>query len=410
MSSDMIRMNDALFDYMRSVSMRDRPILADHRAETAKNPRATMAVSPLQGQFMEMLVQALRPMRIVEVGVFTGYSSLVMAMASPTDAHLWCFDLNQEWTAVAQDFWERASVDHKVTLRHGPAVESLEALLAEGHRGTMDLVFIDADKGNYWQYWNLGLELLRDGGLLIADNTLFQGFVDPDVTESEVRARFAGRPPAVIDGIVQSTLDIRWFNELVANDDRVTLSMVPVGDGMTFGVKRAEQPSRSDLDDLAGAYRAFFAAAGAADGAEVGTVIDGNGFVDPPAGEWSAAQVIAHIALNDAGLIAVSRALLHGEVTMFDNAAATDVARLDALAAGRSIDELVQLGRARSEQLLHVLGRLDDEQLDTAVPCRLLDGGRIGFEGSMPWRQLVLQIHPNVHLTGHTAQLSALRR
>lgn len=239
MSSDMIRMNDALFDYMRSVSMRDRPILAEHRAETARNPRATMAVSPLQGQFMEMLIHALRPMRIVEVGVFTGYSSLVMAMASPAEARLWCFDVNEEWTAVARDFWARAGVDHKVTLRHGPAVESLDALLADGHGGTMDLVFIDADKSNYWSYWNRGLELLRDGGLLIADNTLFQGFVDPATTDDDVRSRFAGRPDAVIESIVQSTHDIRRFNALVADDDRVVLSMVPVGDGMTFGVKRS---------------------------------------------------------------------------------------------------------------------------------------------------------------------------
>jgi predicted O-methyltransferase YrrM len=238
MSSDMIRMTDALFDYMARVSQRDRPILADHRAENAKNPRRTMAVSPLQGQFMELLVQALGPTRIIEVGVFTGYSSLVMAMAAPADAHLWCFDVSEEWTAMARKFWNRAGVADKITLRLGPATESLESLLSAGQAGTMDLVFIDADKGNYWTYWNLGLELLRPGGLMIADNTLFQGMVDPSTTDDEIRAKFADRPPEVAASIVQSTHDMRRFNELVARDERVTLSMVPVGDGMTFGLKR----------------------------------------------------------------------------------------------------------------------------------------------------------------------------
>jgi len=238
MSSDMIRMTDDLFDYMASVSQRDRPILAEHRAETAKNPRHTMAVSPLQGQFMELLVQALRPTRIVEIGVFTGYSSLVMATSSPADAHLWCFDISEEWTATAREFWDRAGVADKITLELGPAAESLERLVSAGHAGTMDLVFIDADKGNYWNYWNLGLDLLRPGGLMIADNTLFQGMVEPSTTDDEIRAKFSDRPPEVAASIVQSTHDIRQFNRLVSGDERVTLSMVPVGDGMTFGLKR----------------------------------------------------------------------------------------------------------------------------------------------------------------------------
>jgi predicted O-methyltransferase YrrM len=234
----MIRMTDALFDYMARVSQRDRPILAEHRAETAKNPRHTMAVSPLQGQFMEVLVQALAPTRIVEVGVFTGYSSLVMALAAPSDAHLWCFDVSEEWTAVARKFWDRAGVTARITLELGPATGSLERLIAAGHAGTIDLMFIDADKANYWAYWNLGLQLLRRGGLIIADNTLFQGMVDPSTTDDEILAKFDDRPADVAASIVRSTHDIRRFNDLVGSDERVTLSMVPVGDGMTFGVKR----------------------------------------------------------------------------------------------------------------------------------------------------------------------------
>jgi len=238
MSAELIKMTDALYDYLHQVSYREQPILVELRDETASDARHTMAISPMQGQLMEVLVRALQPRRIVEVGVYTGYSSLVMALASSDDTQLWCFDVSEEWTSVARRYWDRAGVAHKVDLRLGPAVESLEALIADGRAGTIDLIFIDADKENYWRYWNLGLELLRTGGLMIADNTLFQGIVEPSIGDDEIRSRFAERGPDRSESIVRSAHHLREFNRLVSTDDRVALSMVPVGDGMTLGVKR----------------------------------------------------------------------------------------------------------------------------------------------------------------------------
>lgn len=237
MSSDRIEMTEALYEYLDQVSFRDRPILAEHRAETARDARRNMAVSAMQGQFMEVLVRALNPKRIVEVGVYTGYSSLIMGQVTAPDAKIWCFDVSEEWTNVARRYWEKAGVDGKIELRLKPGKIGLEELLAEGHGGTMDLVFIDADKGNYISYWNQGIELLRTGGLVIADNTLFQSMVVPTFSDDDIRARYADRPPEVIEELIRATHGARAFNEMAHMDERVSLSMVPVGDGMTFGVK-----------------------------------------------------------------------------------------------------------------------------------------------------------------------------
>lgn len=237
MSGDRIQMTDALYDYLDSVSFRDRPILAAHRAETARDPRRNMAVSPMQGQFMDMLVRALAPKRIVEVGVYTGYSSLIMALATTPDARLWCFDVSEEWTRVARKFWDKVGVNDKIELRLKPARDGLQEFIDEGHAGTIDLIFVDADKWNYVYYWDLGIELLRTGGLIIADNTLFQSMVVPSVTDDDIRERHADRPPEIIDELIRATHGARAFNEKVAKDERVALSMVPIGDGMTFGVK-----------------------------------------------------------------------------------------------------------------------------------------------------------------------------
>ena len=237
MSADMIQMTDVLYDYLDKVSFRDKPILAEHREETAKDPRRNIAVSPIQGQFMEVLVRALAPKRIVEVGVFTGYSSLIMAMSTPPDTKLWCFDVSEEWTNVARRFWDKAGVSDKIELRLKPARDGLQELLDEGHAGTMDLIFLDADKWNYVHYWDLGLELLRTGGLIIADNTLFQGMVEPGFTDEMIKARYEARGPEIVAELTKATHGAREFNAKVAKDERVALSMIPVGDGMTFGVK-----------------------------------------------------------------------------------------------------------------------------------------------------------------------------
>lgn len=237
MSGDLIQMTDALYDYLEEVSLRDRPILAEHRAETARDARRNMAVSQMQGQFMDVLIRALAPKRIVEVGVYTGYSSLIAGLATAPDTRIWCFDVSEEWTSVARTFWDKAGISEKIELRLKPGREGLQELLDEGQAGTMDLVFIDADKDNYVHYWDLGIELLRTGGLIIADNTLFQSMVVPTVTDDDIRARYADRPPAVIDELIRATHGARAFNKKAAGDDRVALSMIPVGDGMTFGVK-----------------------------------------------------------------------------------------------------------------------------------------------------------------------------
>lgn len=212
--------SDALNAYVRDVSLREHPVLADVRARTAGMPRAGMQVSPEQGQFLALLVGLTGARRIVEVGTFTGYSSTAMALALPDDGHLTACDLSEEWTALAREAWQAAGVAHKVTLRLGPALDTLDALIAQGGAGTWDLVFIDADKENYEAYFDRALTLLRPGGLAMVDNVLWSGrVVDPANTEASTEA-------------------IRAFNAQRRGDERVDISLVPIGDGITLARKR----------------------------------------------------------------------------------------------------------------------------------------------------------------------------
>lgn len=237
MSANLLAMNDELYAYLDSVSDREPAVLRALREETQKDPRFNMAVSPMEGQFLSVLVRMLAPKKICEVGVYTGYSSLSMALALPPGAHIWCFDVSEPWTSVAKKHWKAAGVDSRITLRLAPGAESMQWLLDTGHRGTFDLVFVDADKPSYPKYWELAHELLRTGGTIIADNTMFQSFVPPRITDADVRAKIANRPPAVQDEIVGSLHAIRAFNKQVHADKRFAISLVPVGDGMTFAVK-----------------------------------------------------------------------------------------------------------------------------------------------------------------------------
>jgi len=237
MSANLLAMNDELYAYLDSVSDREPAVLRALREETQKDPRFNMAVSPMEGQFLGVLVRMLAPKKICEVGVYTGYSSLSMALALPPGAHIWCFDVSEPWTSVAKKHWKAADVDSRITLRLAPGAESMQWLLDTGHRGTFDLVFVDADKPSYPKYWELAHELLRTGGTIIADNTMFQSFVPPRITDADVRAKIANRPPAVQDEIVGSLHAIRAFNKQVHADKRFAISLVPVGDGMTFAVK-----------------------------------------------------------------------------------------------------------------------------------------------------------------------------
>ncbi|MFZ5557585.1 MAG: class I SAM-dependent methyltransferase [Pseudomonadota bacterium] len=219
MSIKTFTLDARLYDYLASVSLREPPLLAELRRETAADAFARMQVSPEQGQLMGLLVKLMGARRCLEVGVYTGYSSLCVALALPEDGRLVACDVNEEWTAVARRYWERAGVAGRIELRLAPALETLDALLAAGEAGRFDFAFIDADKENYPAYFERCLQLARPGGLIAVDNTLWYGKVaDPENHEPNTEA-------------------IRAFNRLVARDARVDLSLVPIGDGLTLALK-----------------------------------------------------------------------------------------------------------------------------------------------------------------------------
>lgn len=215
-----LALTDALYAYLLEVSLREPPILARLRAETAALPEGGMQIGPEQGQFMALLVRLIGARRIIEIGTFTGYSTLVMALALPEGGRILTCDVSEAWTAIAARYWQEAGVADKVTLRLAPALATLEGLLAAGDAGSWDMVFLDADKESYTAYYERALVLLREGGLLLADNTLWDGRV--------IDAR--DRKP--------STEGIRAFNRLLATDPGIDLSLVPIGDGLTMARKR----------------------------------------------------------------------------------------------------------------------------------------------------------------------------
>jgi predicted O-methyltransferase YrrM len=213
-------MTDELYAYLRSVSVREPALLKKLREETAALPMATMQVPPEHGQFLALLVQLMGARRTLEIGVFTGYSSLAVALALPNDGTILACDVSEEYTSVARRYWKEAGVDHMIDLRLKPALETLKELLAEGRHGRFDFAFIDADKSNYEGYYECALELIRPGGLIAIDNVLWHGQVidandnDPD------------------------TVAIRALNKKLLGDSRVSLSMVPISDGVTLCWKR----------------------------------------------------------------------------------------------------------------------------------------------------------------------------
>ena len=222
MSNRSISLTDSLYDYMLSVSLREPDLLLQLREETAQDTAARMQISPEQGQLMALLVKLTGARRCLEVGVFTGYSSLVTALAMPDDGQIVACDVSEKWTAVARRYWRMAGVEHKIDLHLRPALETLEALLAGGQAGSFDLAFIDADKERYLQYYERCLQLLRVGGLVVLDNTLWSVKVaDPEVSDPDTNA-------------------IRHLNEALLSDERVDLSMVPIGDGLTLARKRRQ--------------------------------------------------------------------------------------------------------------------------------------------------------------------------
>jgi caffeoyl-CoA O-methyltransferase len=220
MSNASLGLPDDLTAYLRRVGIREQPLLARLREETAPLPQAQMQIAPEQGAFMALLVELMGARRCVEVGTFTGYSSLAVAMVMPPDGRLICFDRSAEWTAIARRYWAEAGVADRVELRLGDGVAGLDGLLAEGAAGTIDFGFIDADKVSYPAYHERMVELLRPGGLVAYDNVFRGGaVVDPDVTDAGTRA-------------------IQELNKRLATDERVTISMVPIADGLTLARKR----------------------------------------------------------------------------------------------------------------------------------------------------------------------------
>jgi predicted O-methyltransferase YrrM len=220
MSNRSIPLTDSLYDYLIDVSLREPPVLRALRDETLRMSQRSMQIAPEQGQFMALLARLAGARRCIEVGVFTGYSSLVTALALPDDGRIVACDVSEEWTSIARRHWRAAGVEHKIELRLAPALETLDALLAAGERGSYDLAFVDADKTGYLAYYHRCLELLRPGGLVLFDNTLWSGRVaDPEVGDGD-------------------TVALRHFNECLHRDERIDLSLVPIGDGLTLARKR----------------------------------------------------------------------------------------------------------------------------------------------------------------------------
>ena len=222
MARNFITMDENINAYMREVSVREPDVLRRLREETAKMDHAIMQISPVQGQFMALLVELLGARKALEVGTFTGYSALCVALALPADGMLVACDVSEDWTRVGRRYWKEAGVAGKIDLRIAPGLETLEILIAGGEAETFDIAFIDADKENYAAYYERALKLVRPGGLVLIDNVLWDGKVaDPEEQKAETKA-------------------IRALNSKLHADERITLSMIPIGDGLTLARKRAQ--------------------------------------------------------------------------------------------------------------------------------------------------------------------------
>jgi caffeoyl-CoA O-methyltransferase len=220
MSVATITMTEALHGYLLKTTLRELPILQRLREETAKLPSGQMQISPEQGQLMALLVELLGARRTLEVGTFTGYSSTVVALALPADGKLVACDMSREWTDIARRYWREAGVESKIELRLGPALATLDQLIAQGQAGSFDFAFIDADKTAYDDYYERSLTLLRPGGLVAIDNALWSGAV-ADASDQR-----------------ENTRAIRALNAKIGGDVRVSASLIPIGDGLYLARKR----------------------------------------------------------------------------------------------------------------------------------------------------------------------------
>ncbi len=220
MSNKTFTLADDLYAYLLSVSLREDALLRQLREETARDEMSRMQVAPEQGQFLALLARLCGARRTLEVGVYTGYSSLCVARALPADGRLVACDISEPWTAIARRYWRQAGIEGRIDLRLAPALQTLDGLLHDGEAESYDFAFIDADKENYPGYYERALRLVRRGGLIVVDNTLWSGRV-ADATQ---------RDP--------DTRAIRAFNQQLHADQRVDLSLLPVADGLTLALKR----------------------------------------------------------------------------------------------------------------------------------------------------------------------------
>ncbi len=220
MSRKTIEIDDALHDYLLTVSLRESDIMRRLREATAALPEANMQLAPEQAQLLGFLVELTGARRCLEIGTFTGYSTLSVAAALPSDGTVVACDVSEQWTQIARGYWREAGVLEKIDLRLASATDTLQTLIASGETGTFDFALIDADKENYGLYYEGCLELLRNGGLVAIDNVLWhRRVIDQSVSDSETTA-------------------IRKFNIALQMDNRVSLSLIPIGDGMTLARKR----------------------------------------------------------------------------------------------------------------------------------------------------------------------------
>lgn len=216
MSNRTLSMTDHLYDYLLNTSLRENEVQKKLREHTAGMENSQMQIAPEQGQFMGFLVRLMGARRALEVGVYTGYSSLAVALAMPEQGRLVACDINREWADVARRFWQQAGIDQKIDLHLAPADETLRGLLEQGQQSSFDFAFIDADKENYDVYYELCLQLLRPGGLLVIDNTLWGGDVaNEQVQDADTRA-------------------IRALNKKLQTDTRIDMSHLPIADGLTL--------------------------------------------------------------------------------------------------------------------------------------------------------------------------------
>ena len=220
MSRFSINLTEHVYEYLHSVTLREDEVMQRCRTETAQHKWAGMQISPEVGQLLTLLVKMLDARKIIELGVYTGYSSLCMARALPADGKLIACDVNEEYTARAKEYWRAAGVAERIDLRLAPALDTLADLLRSGEEGSFDFIFVDAIKEEYSAYYPMNYRLLRSGGLMAIDNVLWGGSVaNPDKQDAE-------------------TVAIRAFNKMVHADAKVDMCMLPVGDGITLVRKR----------------------------------------------------------------------------------------------------------------------------------------------------------------------------